>query len=83
MDELNLISLCEVMLINYFIGIVADWRNVVVVAGIDCADDNNTATCREFEIMGYPTLKLFPAHAPPLVVRFDGIIHIHRSCCAE
>ena len=39
-----------------------------MVAGIDCADDNNTATCREFEIMGYPTLKLFPSQSPPLVV---------------
>ena len=39
-----------------------------MVAGIDCADENNTATCREFEIMGYPTLRLYGPNSPPLVV---------------
>ncbi|CAG7733616.1 unnamed protein product [Allacma fusca] len=43
------------------------WREVVVVAAIDCADDNNTPACREFNIMGYPTLRLFPPRSPPLV----------------
>jgi len=37
-----------------------DWHNVIRVAAIDCADDANTATCREYEVMGYPTLKFFP-----------------------
>ena len=27
------------------------WRDVVVVSGIDCAQDDNTPICREFEIM--------------------------------
>lgn len=30
------------------------------VAVIDCAQEENMPTCREYEIMGYPTLKFFP-----------------------
>ena len=30
------------------------------MGAIDCANDDNMPTCREFEVMGYPTLKFFP-----------------------
>jgi thiol oxidase len=31
-----------------------------MVAAIDCSDDVNSDTCREFEVMGYPTIRYFP-----------------------
>ena len=39
------------------------WRNVIAVAAIDCAIETNMHVCRDFEIMGYPTLKLLPPKA--------------------
>uniref|UniRef100_A0A6P7HBE4 Sulfhydryl oxidase n=1 Tax=Diabrotica virgifera virgifera TaxID=50390 RepID=A0A6P7HBE4_DIAVI len=38
---------------------IKDWKGLVGVGAIDCSDETNTAICREFEIMGYPTLKYF------------------------
>ncbi len=29
---------------------LAPWQNIVVIAGLDCADDNNVAICREYEV---------------------------------
>ena len=55
-------------LIHYFL----EWRSVVSIAGLDCADEINIPTCRDFEIMGYPTLKLFPPHSQRMVV---SILH--------
>lgn len=40
---------------------VRDWRPVVRVAAIDCANELNTPLCREYEIMAYPTLRYFGA----------------------
>lgn len=36
------------------------WRPVVQIAAINCAEERNTQICREFEIMAYPSLRLFP-----------------------
>lgn len=36
------------------------WRGVLKVAAIDCAGDENTDLCRNFEIMKYPSLRYFP-----------------------
>jgi len=36
------------------------WRDIMAVGAIDCADEANTETCREYDIMGYPTMKFFP-----------------------
>lgn len=36
------------------------WRNVLKVAAIDCAADDNSDLCRNFEIMSYPSLRYFP-----------------------
>ena len=33
------------------------------MAAIDCAQDENVPTCRQYEIMGYPSLKFFPPNA--------------------
>lgn len=38
---------------------VADWSETVRVGAIDCATEENGDICREFEIMGYPTLRYF------------------------
>ncbi|XP_057652924.1 sulfhydryl oxidase 2-like [Diorhabda carinulata] len=38
---------------------IAGWKGLVGVGAIDCANEQNTGICREFEIMGYPTLKYF------------------------
>jgi len=40
------------------------WRDVISVAAIDCAQDENMPTCREYEVMGYPTLKFFTPNTP-------------------
>ncbi|XP_017773432.1 PREDICTED: sulfhydryl oxidase 2 [Nicrophorus vespilloides] len=38
---------------------IKDWKNIIKVGAIDCSDDDNSALCRNFEIMAYPTLKYF------------------------
>ncbi|XP_076290507.1 sulfhydryl oxidase 1 [Lasioglossum baleicum] len=39
------------------------WKNIVAIAAIDCADDDNNPICREYEIMHYPMLKYFSVNA--------------------
>ncbi|XP_024943491.1 sulfhydryl oxidase 2 [Cephus cinctus] len=39
------------------------WKDIVVVAAIDCADDDNNPICREYEVMHYPMLKFFSVNA--------------------
>lgn len=39
---------------------VANWRDTIQIAAIDCADDGNNDICRQMEIMRYPTLRYFP-----------------------
>ena len=41
---------------------VHSWRNVMAVGAIDCAQEINMPTCREYEVMGYPTIKFFSPH---------------------
>ena len=43
--------------------IFSDWKSIIKLAVIDCAQDENVATCRDYEIMGYPSLKFFPPKA--------------------
>eukprot|EP00092_Neocalanus_flemingeri_P007794 GFUD01008415.1.p1 GENE.GFUD01008415.1~~GFUD01008415.1.p1 ORF type:complete len:681 (-),score=161.46 GFUD01008415.1:240-2282(-) len=40
------------------------WRDVISVAAIDCAMEENMPTCREYEVMGYPILKFFTPNTP-------------------
>ncbi|XP_046605962.1 sulfhydryl oxidase 2 [Neodiprion virginianus] len=44
---------------------IGHWKDVVVVAAIDCANDDNNPICREYEIMHYPMLKYFHVDAKP------------------
>jgi len=43
---------------------VYSWRGVMAVAAIDCAMEYNMETCREYEVMGYPTIKFFSPNTP-------------------
>ncbi|NWR76598.1 QSOX1 oxidase, partial [Centropus unirufus] len=38
-----------------------EWRPAVVLAAVDCADEDNQQVCSEFGITGFPTLKFFRA----------------------
>lgn len=38
---------------------IREWKPFIAVGAIDCSDDDNSAICRDFEIMGYPTLRYF------------------------
>ena len=38
-----------------------EWEKVIKIGVVDCALDENIPLCREYEIMGYPTLKFFPS----------------------
>ncbi|XP_016988891.1 sulfhydryl oxidase 1 [Drosophila rhopaloa] len=41
------------------------WSEVLIVAAIDCAAEENNAVCRNYEVMGYPTLRyLGPGFQP-------------------
>ncbi|XP_023162773.2 sulfhydryl oxidase 1 [Drosophila hydei] len=33
------------------------WQEVVIVSAIDCAAEENNGICRNYEVMGYPTLR--------------------------
>ncbi|CAG0915518.1 unnamed protein product [Notodromas monacha] len=39
---------------------IFEWRSVVRVGAIDCANDKNTPVCRAFQVMRYPTVRFFP-----------------------
>ncbi|XP_027977322.1 LOW QUALITY PROTEIN: sulfhydryl oxidase 1 [Eumetopias jubatus] len=40
---------------------VKDWRPALNLAALDCADETNSATCRDFNIPGFPTVRFFKA----------------------
>ena len=39
---------------------VSDWRQLIHVAAIDCAEERNLAICVHYGIEGYPTVKVGP-----------------------
>lgn len=41
------------------------WSDIVKIAAIDCAAEENNELCREFEIMAYPSLRYFPPFYKP------------------
>lgn len=40
-----------------------DWRQIIHVGAIDCAEERNLATCTHYRVEGYPTVKFFNASA--------------------
>ncbi|XP_003700588.3 sulfhydryl oxidase 2 [Megachile rotundata] len=54
------------------------WRDIVVIAAIDCAADENNQICREYEVMYYPLIKYFSVNANPsslglTMAKFDSV----------
>ena len=43
---------------------VQGWTDVTGFGVINCAQEYNTQACRDFDIAGYPSLKLFAPHQP-------------------
>ncbi|CAG8452461.1 7070_t:CDS:2 [Paraglomus brasilianum] len=43
----------------------ATLKGLVKVASVDCNEDTNRGLCQEFEIQGFPTIKLFPSRRVP------------------
>ncbi|XP_031560891.1 sulfhydryl oxidase 1-like isoform X2 [Actinia tenebrosa] len=41
--------------------VARDWQSVIQVAALDCAEERNMQTCRDFHIDEYPTIKFFNA----------------------
>ncbi|XP_023609771.1 sulfhydryl oxidase 1 [Myotis lucifugus] len=39
----------------------ANWRPALNLAALDCADETNSAVCRDFNIAGFPTVRFFKA----------------------
>nr|XP_020724496.1 sulfhydryl oxidase 1-like isoform X2 [Odocoileus virginianus texanus] len=39
----------------------ADWRPALNLAALDCAEETNSAVCRDFNIPGFPTVRFFKA----------------------
>lgn len=35
-----------------------EWRPAVILAAIDCADEDNQQVCSDFGITGFPTMKV-------------------------
>ncbi|KOC60182.1 Sulfhydryl oxidase 1 [Habropoda laboriosa] len=63
------------------------WKDIVVVAAIDCADDDNNPICREYEIMHYPMLKYFSVNAHPpslgvLMGKYDNVNELRYNLIA-
>ncbi|XP_012258379.2 sulfhydryl oxidase 2-like [Athalia rosae] len=42
---------------------IEHWKDIVVIAAMDCANDDNNPVCRDFEVMHYPMLKFFSVDA--------------------
>ncbi|XP_016060499.1 PREDICTED: sulfhydryl oxidase 1 [Miniopterus natalensis] len=41
--------------------VFSDWRPALNLAALDCADEVNSAVCRDFNIPGFPTVRFFKA----------------------
>ncbi|XP_030765654.1 sulfhydryl oxidase 2-like [Sitophilus oryzae] len=39
---------------------VRGWKDLVVIAAMDCSNEQNHPVCRDYEIMAYPTLRYYP-----------------------
>ncbi|KAI4903887.1 hypothetical protein NFI96_004960 [Prochilodus magdalenae] len=42
---------------------ISEWKPAVDLGAIDCANEDNRKVCTSFGILGYPSLKFFPAYA--------------------
>ena len=49
---------CQLLLLTGAIFIFSDWRPALNLAVLDCAEETNSAVCREFNIAGFPTVRV-------------------------
>lgn len=49
------------------------WRNYVKVGAIDCSNETNSQTCRNYEVMAYPTVRYFPPYPDPSYLGIEFI----------
>ena len=49
----------------------AAWRDIVTVAALDCAHEDNNPLCREYEIMRYPDVRYFAPNEKPKSLGVD------------
>lgn len=47
----------------------SDWRPALNVAALDCADETNSEICRDFDIPGFPTVRVRDREGSAGVVR--------------
>ncbi|XP_032671130.1 sulfhydryl oxidase 1-like [Odontomachus brunneus] len=67
---------------------ILSWNDIVVVAAIDCANDENNPICRDYEIMHYPMLKYFSVNAHPpslgvVIEKGDGIDSVRHNLVSK
>ncbi|CAL8126047.1 unnamed protein product [Orchesella dallaii] len=58
---------------------VESWSSVAKLGVIDCADEGNIPACREFEIMGYPSIVFFPPSSKEMKIGEDGKEELNRG----
>ncbi|ODM98934.1 Sulfhydryl oxidase 2 [Orchesella cincta] len=58
---------------------VESWQSVIKVGAIDCSDESNVPACREYEIMGYPTVHSFPPMCKEKTITEDGKEELTRG----
>ncbi|XP_068921543.1 sulfhydryl oxidase 1 isoform X1 [Petaurus breviceps papuanus] len=54
---------------------VQAWRPVLKVAALDCAEEANSETCRNFGILAYPSVKFFKAFSDNSSTGTDFMVH--------
>lgn len=42
----------------FFFFVISDWRPALNLAALDCAEETNSAVCRDFNIPGFPTVRV-------------------------
>lgn len=48
----------QLLLLTGVIFVLSDWRPALNLAVLDCADETNSDVCRDFNIAGFPTVRV-------------------------
>ena len=43
---------------GFFFFVISVWRPALNLAALDCAEETNSAVCRDFNIPGFPTVRV-------------------------
>lgn len=49
---------CQPLSLTQSFFVLPDWRPALTLAALDCADETNSAVCRDFNILGFPTVRV-------------------------